>query len=230
MTRFHCHRPNRSKVIFMCSLSMHNHNRVTENATHFPNIQPGFNQMSNQAQVNWTGRSHCQEDGEIQLKEAKNPTTAATATKPRFHGMVHPMTLHEEVNHRKMTRANCCSSSRKQTQMGKVICQMLHKSQQYQVLKLDLQIPEPTSMLSVAASTAPPHFQTISPLAHLTPLLRCSISTEAVFLSNAINYLLTFKSNDLDIIFTFLVLSSAFYHTLLHPPWSCFSLTSIMNK
>lgn len=82
--------------------------------------------MSNQAQVTWTGRSHCQEDGEIQLKEAKNPTTAATATKPRFHGMVHPMTLHEEVNHRKMTRANCCSSSRKQTQMGKVICHMLH--------------------------------------------------------------------------------------------------------
>ena len=47
--------------------------------------------------------------------------------KPQFHDMIYPVTHNEEIDHRKMNRANYCSCSRKQTQMGKVICQRLHK-------------------------------------------------------------------------------------------------------
>lgn len=93
--------------------------------------------MSNQSQLIWTGRCHCWVGDSLERGKKKKKKSASIS----WHGL-----SYEEIGHRKLNRANCLSAG-KQAWMGEVICQSYIATKQYQVMKLDFQIPKATGML-----------------------------------------------------------------------------------
>lgn len=95
--------------------------------------------MSNQFQLNCPGSCHCWVG--IHWKEVKKKEKEK---KSLWHGMACPMKHNEETGHRKMSRANCCSSSR--LGCAKWLAKGYIASKEYQIMKLHLQISKLTCM------------------------------------------------------------------------------------